>query len=102
MVVKVEGELVTSWVADGARFFLIKKPIEQDDDDDSQGPRMRRRAAKGEQRNGCESSGSQKGSRQREVIRSAGRRVADDVADVASSSVADADVVVMLGYVVLL
>ena len=36
MVVKVEGELVTSWVADGARFFLIEKPIEQDDDGDSQ------------------------------------------------------------------
>ncbi len=36
LVVQLEGELVTSWMADGERFFLIKKPVEQDDDEDSQ------------------------------------------------------------------
>ena len=36
MVVKAEGKLVTSWVADGERFFLIKKPFLEDDNDDVQ------------------------------------------------------------------
>ena len=36
LVVKLEGELVTSWVADGARFFLTKKPFLEDDDDNIQ------------------------------------------------------------------